>query len=181
MRLRWRRLLYQLFQSTPPARGATLQVPSMRERFCISIHAPREGGDSGQERGAFFLPDFNPRPPRGGRPRKTWPFRWQDRFQSTPPARGATGLCDNMVLFGLISIHAPREGGDAIPADAGRWAEISIHAPREGGDFVLYRPTVAFRDISIHAPREGGDFHDDLIRYTDYISIHAPREGGDIV
>ena len=34
-----------------------------------------------------------------------------------------------------ISIHAPREGGDAV--DVYQWAvpvNISIHAPREGGD-----------------------------------------------
>ena len=38
---------FNLFQSTPPARGATghtiLMIPN---RFTISIHAPREGGDS---------------------------------------------------------------------------------------------------------------------------------------
>ena len=34
----------------------------------ISIHAPREGGDVGGAGGADQLRDFNPRPPRGGRP-----------------------------------------------------------------------------------------------------------------
>ena len=33
---------------------------------------------------------------------------------------------------------------------------ISIHAPREGGD-VLLPPCRVNRYISIHAPREGGD------------------------
>ena len=55
-------------------------------------------------------------------------------FQSTPPARGATThdrLCiDNR----LISIHAPREGGDAVALAAEYSPIISIHAPREGGD-----------------------------------------------
>ena len=79
----------------------------------------------------------------------------------------------------LISIHAPREGGDeAARADLVNWKLISIHAPREGGD-KSQRVAPPIKAISIHAPREGGDFHDDLIRYTDYISIHAPREGGD--
>ena len=36
----------------------------------------------------------------------------------------------------MISIHAPREGGDgALNAYVLRSAAISIHAPREGGDF----------------------------------------------
>ena len=58
------------FQSTPPARGATL-LP-----FPLS----------------FLSSDFNPRPPRGGR------------------------LLDFLgtVLDFIISIHAPREGGDLL-------------------------------------------------------------------
>ncbi len=35
-----------IFQSTPPARGATDVAPVVRCKECISIHAPREGGDS---------------------------------------------------------------------------------------------------------------------------------------
>ena len=55
---------------------------------------------------------------------------------------------------------------------------ISIHAPREGGDFALGKD---FRvsDISIHAPREGGDFAEIVENSDMIISIHAPREGGD--
>ena len=34
----------------------------------------------------------------------------------------------------IISIHAPREGGDNDNAFDIRLANISIHAPREGGD-----------------------------------------------
>ena len=33
----------------------------------ISIHAPREGGDVGQDLVLQGHEDFNPRPPRGGR------------------------------------------------------------------------------------------------------------------
>ena len=35
----------------------------------ISIHAPREGGDGGYNDEVITHLDFNPRPPRGGRPR----------------------------------------------------------------------------------------------------------------
>ena len=81
------------FQSTPPARGATLL-----NAYCpidvipISIHAPREGGDS-----YIFPPpclynkNFNPRPPRGGR----------------------LAVGRNPGQHQHISIHAPREGGDS--------------------------------------------------------------------
>ena len=35
-------------------------------------------------------------------------------FQSTPPARGATEYGKGYEVVGLISIHAPREGGDVV-------------------------------------------------------------------
>ena len=56
----------------------------------ISIHAPREGGDP-----------------------ESWAMpRSPGRFQSTPPARGATALALQIYDGTGISIHAPREGGD---------------------------------------------------------------------
>ena len=56
----------------------------------------------------------------------------------------------------MISIHAPREGGDAMSEGyATALAFISIHAPREGGDSRRHGLDVG-NDISIHAPREGG-------------------------
>ena len=39
------RLLSILFQSTPPARGATAMSETTKKPKTISIHAPREGGD----------------------------------------------------------------------------------------------------------------------------------------
>ena len=78
---------------------------------------------------------FNPRPPRGG--------------------RLSEGL---FVLFSfLISIHAPREGGDGAGKGIVQLILISIHAPREGGDGMAEQGHGAVRNISIHAPREGGD------------------------
>ena len=35
-----------VFQSTPPARGATEKTQKWQQALNISIHAPREGGDS---------------------------------------------------------------------------------------------------------------------------------------
>ena len=64
------------------------------------------------------------------------------------------------VLPTLISIHAPREGGDIAVVDhALKLLRISIHAPREGGDASYYIMANKLI-ISIHAPREGGDSKD---------------------
>ncbi len=79
----------------------------------------------------------------------------------------------------VISIHAPRVGGDGYLAYEGGGEDISIHAPRVGGDHYARMgldmmqkfqstPPVwgathlrchghAIFDISIHAPRVGGD------------------------
>ena len=110
--------------------------------------------------------------------------------------------CCNDVIGLVISIHAPREGGDGTPYIIHATIEISIHAPREGGDYRLvhfltakmpFQSTPPARGatannktvaeslkISIHAPREGGDpLHPLLAVCAVQISIHAPREGGD--
>ena len=36
----------KIFQSTPPARGATVSLQKIKMQAKISIHAPREGGDT---------------------------------------------------------------------------------------------------------------------------------------
>ena len=81
----------------------------------ISIHAPREGGDYKSVRGRTCT----------------------DKFQSTPPARGATADLQNLKDRCNISIHAPREGGDDFKYKSDLSLSISIHAPREGGDSSL--------------------------------------------
>ena len=79
----------------------------------------------------------------------------------------------------IISIHAPREGGDDHRGkDLPCRSPISIHAPREGGD-AAGRSYIPHQAISIHAPREGGDPKAGTHGNTFNISIHAPREGGD--
>ena len=78
-------------------------------------------------------------------------------FQSTPPARGATGIFVCSRQTPNISIHAPREGGDNKFGKLSRVIVISIHAPREGGDGKENFSESQRSDISIHAPREGGD------------------------
>ena len=82
----------------------------------ISIHAPREGGDSPAYSCFLSSCDFNPRPPRGGRPCAAYLEITNERFQSTPPARGATTGGAGGLRWANISIHAPREGGDSKDA-----------------------------------------------------------------
>ncbi len=56
-------------------------------------------------------------------------------FQSTLPARGATGKTRRVPLTACISIHAPRTGSDVQGyLTIGSYLNISIHAPRTGSD-----------------------------------------------
>ena len=169
-----------IFQSTPPARGATLpdrcaaatewyfnprpprggrpRPMAHMPRYPISIHAPREGGDFAGAAKGKVQRYFNPRPPRGGRPPMwgAW-WRWTAHFNPRPPRGGRQPEIVSMLLEQRISIHAPREGGDLICLYiTTQCVVISIHAPREGGD-VEGRRAGRSRRISIHAPREGGD------------------------
>ena len=79
----------------------------------------------------------------------------------------------------IISIHAAREGGDAITAfmlfsvcvfqstpPVKAATSYSIETPIDGA-------------ISIHAAREGGDGFCNRAFWRARISIHAAREGGD--
>ena len=142
-----------VFQSTLPARGATIARELVRELLKISIHAPRTGSDaraasrrlSGQQfqstlpaRGAtagddLTPPDechFNPRSPHGER---------------LPPHRGRHRPR-------LISIHAPRTGSDGKQVDLVTLDAISIHAPRTGSDQFLRRNQPGRIDFNPRSP-----------------------------
>ena len=145
------------FQSTHPARGATVLIARPGIHPLISIHAPREGCDRRSGRRFPCRRNFNPRTPRGVRHRAIGAWQAELEFQSTHPARGATPSKIGDRGHNRISIHAPREGCDAQlrPQSEGHIV-ISIHAPREGCDLDTSRGGTQ-GGISIHAPREGCD------------------------
>ena len=125
------------------------------------------------------------------------------RFQSTPPVKAAT--LDNVHVnpFFRISIHAAREGGDAVlsrlygerglfqstpPVKAAtqttlsngrRFSFQSTPPVKAATGTFLISPLDAVK-ISIHAAREGGDSAKSCRRGIRAISIHAAREGGDL-
>ena len=78
------------FQSTLPARGATHDQLDYRPHAPISIHAPRTGSDGADRHTKNARPDFNPRSPHGERRKPQSASCANGQFQSTLPARGAT-------------------------------------------------------------------------------------------
>ena len=118
-----------------PRKGGDLSSPLRCGPAPYFNPRPREGGDSAWLCYLFpVVAYFNPRPPRGGRLPDYKSVGGVSLFQSTPPARGATNLHRRSQCKFMISIHAPREGGDRDFKSMDKRVVISIHAPREGGD-----------------------------------------------
>ena len=101
----------------------------------ISIHAPREGGDPGDELVVDGLTDFNPRPPRGGRHQDIQMRQHQFYFNPRPPRGGRPQLAAKVPqIIQNFNPRPPRGGRLKLIVALAGGLIISIHAPREGGD-----------------------------------------------
>ena len=148
--------------------------------------------------------DFNPRSPDGERlsTRLPW-FPPPYDFNPRSPDGERRAAADCFLLFGIISIHAPRMGSDRCRRNV--WSPSNDFNPRspdgerpartspESND-TRFQSTLPgwgatcfagfFRHvlaISIHAPRMGSDDVLQLGERQLRISIHAPRMGSDLV
>ena len=80
------------FQSTLPARGATLRMRRRTSNLSISIHAPRTGSDTITISHTAERGKFQSTLPARGATIDLMDKRYKSAFQSTLPARGATGV-----------------------------------------------------------------------------------------
>ena len=104
-----------LFQSTCPARGTTIICGVTNFKCRISIHVPREGHDRPSADYPSAAHDFNPRAPRGARPRMLARLTNQQNYFNPRAPRGARpGDITAPIAFFTISIHVPREGHDYL-------------------------------------------------------------------
>ena len=146
--------------------------------------------------------NFNPRSPRGERLTTRSNLRLETLFQSTLPARGATDryFSDHVFAFNFnprsprgerqklikilvkllnISIHAPREGSDALPLGAvGGARDFNPRSPRGERPAFLRNSSGKFAFQST-LPARGATCPCARCYYLIRISIHAPREGSD--
>ena len=123
------------FQSTSPAWGTTYPDVDTAGLCPISIHVPRVGDDTIAFPRAVLSTNFNPRPPRGGRPAHTTLSRYSFTFQSTSPAWGTTCsaircLCPKR----YFNPRPPRGGRRELVMYHNIKHIISIHVPRVGDD-----------------------------------------------
>ena len=107
-----------IFQSTHPVRGATSTLTAYSLTILyFNPRTPCGVRRNVRVKGGRQKKYFNPRTPCGVRRRKCYPCVRLLEFQSTHPVRGATRSYSPVcVVFGIISIHAPRAGCDSAVA-----------------------------------------------------------------
>ena len=123
------------FQSTPPVWGATpyrrCRRPSARSHF---NPRPPCGGRPRPSCPIRSFRHFNPRPPCGGRRNPSGPGRCSRYFNPRPPCGGRPPTATGPEARRNFNPRPPC-GGRRVPADVYPLAHIiSIHAPRVGGD-----------------------------------------------
>ncbi len=104
------------FQSTLPARGATIPHCCLLPRNGFQSTLPARGATCATAFSIVLTVYFNPRSPCGERQQETQGWTLASLFQSTLPARGATMRKNCYCWNCFISIHAPRTGSDIIDA-----------------------------------------------------------------
>jgi len=194
-----------MFQSAPPARGATPQPVAERSRPEVSIRAPRAGGDLiptvramprtcfnprpprggrlGRRVSLHARMSFNPRPPRGGRPHAYETVITRYTFQSAPPAREATRTPGTSRATRCFNPRPPRGGRpEQSRRSTNTLSPFQSAPPARGATRPAQRPTARGLGVSIRAPRAGGDATNTLVFSGHVIvSIRAPRAGGDLM
>ena len=181
-----------------------LRPAGERTRKRISIHALREESDSISKSPFTFVDDFNPRPPRGERPRDLCGCVLHGIDFNPRPPRGERPIPQVLpALLFAISIHALREESDRrLSSHSCRTGNFNPRPPRgERHQFprirlqlLRFQSTPSARrattageamplhlQISIHALREESDCGVGIDQSSHVqISIHALREESDV-
>ena len=170
-----------LFQFTHPVRGATSKGTNLRDTEEFQFTHPVRGATSSFRLGGGTIEFQFTHPVRGATTSATNKGNKRNRFQFTHPVRGATDQRGTARNTSYVSIHAPREGCDAV------WcylletlAGVSIHAPREGCDLLVGLVTRRALRFQFTHPVRGATRHGCPLDFRPVVSIHAPREGCDI-
>ena len=169
-------MFFKVFQSTLPARGATLCATVLVRMYQYfnprSPHGERRWRRTHKPEGFHF----NPRSPHGERPVGRDVEHRAVGFQSTLPARGATFAAAFQPRADNISIHAPRTGSDRRYCRCPCAGGISIHAPRTGSDSAVVRGVIAVAEFQSTLPARGATLCATvLVRMYQYFNPRSPH------
>ena len=190
-----------VFQSTLPAKGATFKQGENWDATVVSIHAPREGSDrratprKREDRVSIHAPregsDLQWRvqkllervsihAPREGSDVEFYSCLvrvWV--FQSTLPAKGATGRCGShrYVIAGFQST-LPAKGATRCNHQPRGKSQFQSTLPAKGATWVC--GGVVHQDtFQSTLPAKGATLDRCVCGHQWHVSIHAPREGSD--
>ena len=122
----------------------------------ISIHAPREGSDLARHFRLVAEDHFNPRSPRGERPKGKGIYGQNTYFNPRSP-RGERQMNQELSQSSFhFNPRSPR--GERLPAVAGALTHLIFQSTLPARGATAAERYVVIRSyISIHAPREGSD------------------------
>ena len=143
-----------LFQSTPPAWGATLPVLVPHD------HQP-----------------FQSTPPHGGRLQDLFDYNPMLWFQSTPPHGGRLNPEARAIQSYMFSIHAPAWGATSARHQHPRISTGFNPRPRMGGDTPPLQPFISGQEFQSTPPHGGRRGLYQLVFSGKLVSIHAPAWG----
>ena len=169
-------LMISNFNPRPPRGGRPRSAVNPGSSVDHFNPRPPRGGRHAQHRVSVRVSDFNPRPPEGGDFDCAGADCFTRYFNPRPPRGGRRGGWTQNYGYIVISIHAPREGGDIDLAQCCHSGCISIHAPARGAT-ASRMPIRALLNNFNPRPREGGDVCQRRLQNCRLISIHAPARG----
>ncbi len=138
------------------------------------------GGDPRGRSRFRVLREFQSTPPVWGATGHRKEAQIVPRFQSTPPVWGATISFGIFLTLLIISIHAPRVGGDSTGKCGPIWTRNFNPRPPCGGRRLEMGRTELHNGNFNPRPPCGGRRGPRMGAAEFAISIHAPRVGGDL-
>ena len=135
----------------------------------ISIHAPRTGSDSLARMMQRTKTHFNPRSPHGERPRVGIPTCNTDNFNPRSPHGERLFHLHLLAALQIFQSTLPARGATGAPyITNGRAFSISIHAPRTGSDTErLMCAPIYCETFQSTLPARGATFHSHVLRAHD--------------
>ena len=141
---------------------------------------PREGHDYLEHIQQPPDANFNPRAPRGARPRNAVRVWVVGTFQSTCPARGTTPTAVKLKVHRInFNPRAPRGARLFSLILANKNAKFQSTCPARGTTTSVSVVCLLYSYFNPRAPRGARRKQPGLHRSPRWISIHVPREGHD--
>ena len=168
----------RMFQSAPPARGATGLIRIWLDGSLFQSAPPARGATGGMGQ-TLAQNKFQSAPPARGATFGHDHATAVVKFQSAPPARGATQrFCP---LWGRrhVSIRAPRTGGDGSTGPRTCRTDRFNPRPPHGGRQSSRLDSASSSTFQSAPPARGATILEASRSTVSKVSIRAPRTGGD--